>query len=676
MAATEVTNAQYEQFDPSSRQRRLKIGLDAARAMSQFSTETGGAPLAKPGPVADETAAENAAVVFVSWNDAVRFCQWLSKKEGKPYRLPTEAEWEYACRAGTTTAFSTGDTLPPEYHENQENQWVPRPVSLVVGATPANPWGLHDMHGNVEEWCMDWYGLYAAGEQTDPLGDAEGEFRVTRGGSHNTNVAYLRSANRLGTLPDDRHWMIGFRVVQAEPVLFSLRERTAPSRGARGVHSPAPPRWARDVRQDRCDWTGGPNMKKPHFKGPRRFVHVPPDSDGPLFSKHNHQPSIAWCLNGDLLAVWFSTNTEAGRELTVVASRLRRGQDAWEPANVFFKAPDRNMTGSAIWHDGQGTLFHTNGLSHASGWALLAMTMRTSRDNGATWSAARLIQPEHHLRHQVISGTLRTREGVLIQACDANPAGNGGSAIHLSRDGGKTWTDPSEEKGTGPIGAPTNAARRYPPPGRAGQLDLSPLPRRFAAGETGRTIAGIHAGVVELRDGRLMALGRGDPIAGRMPKSLSSDLGKTWTYSAGPFRPIGSGQRLVLLRLREGPLMLASFTDQTGFGKRPRGLSITDAAGNERTVFGIFAAISLDEGETWPTGRLVTDDRPAHEVDGGSPERDFTMSPERSEMRGYLAATQTPDGVIHLLSSAQHYEFNLAWLKTPMAGKGVEDGDK
>ena len=145
-----------------------------------------------------------------------------ARRKARPYRLPTEAEWEYACRAGTTTAYHTGETLPEPFHKNVGMSWFPGRkagtdiVPLHVGKTPANPWGLYDMHGNVEEWCLDWYGPYVDDPQTDPTGRAEGDFRVTRGGSHSTTLEFLRSANRSGTLPDDKSWLIGFRVVQAE----------------------------------------------------------------------------------------------------------------------------------------------------------------------------------------------------------------------------------------------------------------------------------------------------------------------------------------------------------------------------------------------------------------------------------------------------------------------------
>ena len=121
LAATEITNAQYEEFDPSHRRYR------GFRGVSKEDDE---------------------AVSFVSWNDAVAFCRWLSEKEGTSYRLPTEAEWEYAGRAGTATLFHTGDDLPKEFWKNQfvddkdRRAKGKRPVSLIVGSTPANAWGL------------------------------------------------------------------------------------------------------------------------------------------------------------------------------------------------------------------------------------------------------------------------------------------------------------------------------------------------------------------------------------------------------------------------------------------------------------------------------------------------------------------------------------------------------
>jgi len=597
MAATEVTNVQYERFDPDHRDLRGKLGFSNA---------------------------DDEAVVFVSWHEAVRFCAWLGEKEGKPYRLPTEAEWEYACRAGTRTPYHTGETLPQALHKNARISWYPgrydtkgHVVPLTVARTPANPWGLVDMHGNVEEWCHDWYGPYAAGEQTDPVGRASGDYRVTRGGSHSTTLEFLRSANRAGTLPEDRTWVVGFRVA------------CGPMPQTKPLPPHEPPLWAQNVSQAvPKDIDKGPDPAKPFFRGPRTYVKIPPGSEGPLFSKHNHCPALVNCPNGDLLAIWYTCRREPGRELDIAAARLRCGADAWEPAAPFWGAPDRNDHASALFAAADGTLYHFNGLSAHATWGSLATIMRTSTDSGATWSEARLIMPEHGLHHMPVETVIRLKNGTLLVPCDAVPGGGGGTAVLLSPDGGKTWTDPAEGK---------------------------PSPA-FEKGTTGHTIAGIHAGVVELADGRLMAFGRGNNIDGRMPMSLSADGGRTWTYQPSPWDPISGGQRLVVLRLAEGPILFCSFAKK---------MPVRDASGAERPVSGLFAALSLDEGKTWPVRRLVSDDSPARRVDGGGNTGPFTMSASQGEPRGYLSICQTPDGLVQLISSKQHYQFNLAWVKAP-----------
>jgi len=329
------------------------------------------------------------------------------------------------------------------------------------------------------------------------------------------------------------------------------------------------------------------------------------------------------------LAIWYSCNDEPGRELVVVASRLRKGSSEWEPATLFWDVPDRNDHGSALLWDGKHTLYHFNGLSTDATWGKLALIMRTSTDSGTTWSKADLIDPEHRLRNQVIAGTFITKEGYIIQQCDAVTGGSGGTAVSISRDGGKTWIDPGEGKET---------------PG-------------FQAGTNGAWIAGIHAGVAQCTDGSLLAYGRGNNINGRMPKSISRDMGKTWTYSASEFDPLGGGQRLILRRLNEGPLCFVSFAKK---------LTLKDAAGKERQVKGLFGALSYDDGKTWPIKKLISDFGPARRVDGGGNTGFFTLSANTAEPRGYMACTQTPDGTIHLISSKQYYKFNVAWLKQPM----------
>lgn len=638
MGATEVTNVQYEAFRPQHKDVRGKNGLSRK---------------------------DDEAVVYVSYQDAMDFCEWLSRKEGRTYRLPTEAEWEYACRAGTYYAFYTGDGLPGEYHKNQRTVRDYAPVSLQVAQTPPNAFGLYDMHGNVEEWCLDGYAPYSAEPQTDPVGNLTSDFRVTRGGSHNTPEKYLRSANRLAMIPEDKHALTGFRVVQADyPPAFFANTQTGKFSGesAREANPSRPfeegtpkdasllpfsstanaptilPLHSRNVNQTNYAWKKTGN--EPFFLPPQVYVIPPACDSGSPFFRHNHQPALTWCDNGDLLAIWFSANEENGRGMVVLASRLRAGAKEWDEASLFFKVPDRNMTGAALLNDGEGTLYHINGVEAAGDWQNLILVLRTSTDNGQTWSRPRIIAPEHTKRHQAIAGTIRTREGWLIQACDAGPGSHDGTAIHISKDKGQTWQDP---------------------------WDGRPLPD-FQDGGTGSTIAGIHAGLVQLKDGRLMALGRGNSIADaagrlRMPMSISADEGKTWTYTATNLPPIDGGQRLILRRLNEGPLLLVSFTDHPlRTPEKDRGMIFPDQAGENYRGYGLYAALSYDEGKTWPVKKLLTDGI-SRFLNGGAWTQFFEMDTTHAEPRGYMAATQSPDNWIHLVSSRLYYRFNLAWLE-------------
>ena len=184
----------------------------------------------------------------VSWDDAVEFCRKLSelpaeKKAGYVYRLPTEAEWEYACRAGTKTTYSFGDSDSELgdyawYNENSGNTTHP------VGQKKPNRWGLYDMHGNVWEWCQDWYGDYPSGAVTDPTGAASGSRRVLRGGSSTFQTSLIRSANRYGLQPVNRTHLNGFRPAQNLPLIplttlpFACRRRVGIPQ-VRSSHVPA-----------------------------------------------------------------------------------------------------------------------------------------------------------------------------------------------------------------------------------------------------------------------------------------------------------------------------------------------------------------------------------------------------------------------------------------------------
>ena len=564
--------------------------------------------------------ADDEAVSAITWTKAVAFCEWLSQKEGKTYRLPTEAEWEYACRAATTTLFHTSDTLPagfqkwfgkfgwrelyfPDGRMPSEYAWRDGATSLRVGQTAPNAWGLHDMHGNVAEWCLDWYGPYESGEQTDPLGRSDGDFRVFRGGSHSQLTRMVRSANRSGWIPDAPLPGVGFRIVLGE----LPKGKTLPP--------PAAPLHAQNVSQQVPKFT--PQAADvPFMAGPKLYRQIPPGQVGPLFTRHNHSPGLTECPNGDLLAIWSSCISEPGPELCNAASRLRHGASEWEPPSPFWDGPDINDHGPKIWWDVGKTLFHLSFLHDAQN------IFRISTDNGATWSKARTFP----VSGEFGNGIFCTREGVLAISLD-------GSSLVISRDHGQTWT-------------PTGKRR--------GKTDLRP-------GGSGSAIAGIHAPLVQLADGGLMAMGRFDEVADqqrfgfKMPVSYSSDLGETWRYEASEFPVVSNTQRPVLLRLKEGPIVLCSFTDQARDLKKGlggKGMTFKSMNGEFNGV-GLFAAVSYDEGKTWPDRRIIVGPKEPLTSANGTP----------ANTNGYLAITQTRDGRIQLITSSKHYVFNLAWIK-------------
>lgn len=154
---------------------------------------------------------DNYPATYITWDDARLFCQVLSRRENRTYRLPTEAEWEYATRAGSTGAFSFKGGALRDY------AWYDGSVSSeqpsVVGSKQANAWGLHDVHGNVAEWCSDWYANYPRGAKVSPTGPTSGEYRVTRGGSWQSMERFCRTAYRAGLGPKARMSTVGFRVV-------------------------------------------------------------------------------------------------------------------------------------------------------------------------------------------------------------------------------------------------------------------------------------------------------------------------------------------------------------------------------------------------------------------------------------------------------------------------------
>lgn len=605
MQETPVTNLQYEQFDPTHRRFRGQGGA---------------------------TAGDHDACAFVSYTQAEAFARWLSQQDGRSYRLPTEAEWEYACRAGTHTAFAFGDVFPGDAFV-QEDFFSEAICDMAVAKGQPNAWGLYDMHGLIEEWCLDWYAPYLEKSPDNPCGPNHGSYRVTRGGSVNTQPEYLRSANRMAALPETINRITGFRLVCSDtvPIYVETEERTR--------------RWQQNVSSTKPEWQV---EDKPLFCKPLVFVRPSNISEeGPLYP-HNHVPTLAQLPNGDLLAAWFSAKKECGRELTVLAARLRYGAEEWDTADEFYKIPDRNMSSTALVQHPNGTLYHFNGIAASGTEFNLVSIFRTSTDYGVTWSTERYLNPVYSTNKPICAPTV-DREGRILVPADIYDLKNRMQGTVLFRSNDRL--DSFEEQ----TAYGRNVENFLTEHGTAGW------------------IAGVHGAVIQLKDGRLMALGRSESRCGRqlmegkMPMSISCDMGRSWSYRPSPFPPIGFAQRCCLLRLQEGPIVLFSFTDpQYDYLKGIiNGMDLTDSQGNVLHGYGLYAAVSFDEGETWPLQRLIsTADEPT-EYDPGASVESFMMDRTHGQPMGYLQAVQAPDGVIHLISSRLHYRMNLKWLIAP-----------
>ena len=273
----------------------------------------------------------------------------------------------------------------------------------------------------------------------------------------------------MGTLPEDRTFKLGFRVVLGE----------APK--ARPLPVPPVPRHQQNVIDRPAEVVKkGPDPAKPYFRGPRRFVNIPREANGPVFAAHNHDPAIVACPNGDLLASWYTCVSESNRELAHAASRLRFGADDWEPASSFWNAPDRNDHAPAFGLIG-GRIYNFSGHSHGSHYHSMALLLRTSDDSGRSWSRTRIVLPEYNHYHMPSEPVFRMKDGTIVMVSDwPSRGGFNWSGLWKSRDEGLTWHNP------------------------------------------GGGIRGIHGAVAEIGDGGILGYGRSE--GGQMPKSVSRDV--------------------------------------------------------------------------------------------------------------------------------------------------------
>jgi len=229
MSQTPITQAQWREVarwqERPGEQWGRELKLDPSRFQSKEGQENDEVHLLQGDSNTDQRPVEQ-----VGWEDAMEFCHRLSKRTGRIYTLPSEAQWEYACRAGTTTPFCFGDTISPELANYRGDftfadgpQGAFRKQTTPVGMFPANAWGLHDMHGNVWEWCLDeWHKSYE-GAPTDgqawvdaAVGEKSKESvktRLLRGGSWVGSPGDCRSAYRIHLQPDDAYDFVGFRLV-------------------------------------------------------------------------------------------------------------------------------------------------------------------------------------------------------------------------------------------------------------------------------------------------------------------------------------------------------------------------------------------------------------------------------------------------------------------------------
>ena len=615
MSTTEITNAMYEKYDPSHKLLRGKL---------YFSYD------------------DDEAAIWVSWYNASSYAAWLteSRNDGYTYRLPTEVEWEYACRAGTSTPYNTGNKFPKSQRKNNdlfshsgnpESDWPnvqkDQLSKLHVALFQPNAFGLYDMHGNVEEWTSSTYKKYGNDSVSADVMDQP--IYVSRGGSHGTALYFLRSAARFGAPPFANSMVIGFRVVREKN---GIERQELVQDVVKTTKKTATTSRERRILSEK-------KAGESYFRF-IQYVNIPHNQTKFPYGQHNHDPAITVCPDGSILSIFFSTWREKDREQGLAFTRLSDPQNGtWSTPEAFYNIPNRATTGPAFLQSKNGTLYQWMAVSPWESNKGTQVYQRESTDCGRTWSVGYSPQGLNMFGgHSPAETALELSDGVLLLPTDDDgkepepkdeprrqKLSGQTSRFCLSSDGGQTWTNPAG------------------------------------------TIRGHHGAFVELHNGSIWGIGRDDGLVGkdgllRMAQGLTNDRGNSFSISATMFPDIHSGQRMVALRLQEGPILVLSFAN----GKRGVPSVIETRYGKE--IFGLFAAVSFDEASTFAIVRLVSDDsRTSHDVQS-TDGHIFQMNQTHAEPMGYISAIQDQkSGMIHAITSRQHYQFNYAWL---MAGKG------
>ncbi len=597
----------------------------------------------------------------ISWDDAAAFCKWLSNKEGRHYRLPTEAEWEYACRAGTDTPFWSGNK-PPK-HE-----------------TP-NPWGLKNMHTGVREWCLDWYAIYPEQPQVDPAGPTSGWTKVVRGGSLDWSAQdrpyYARSANRGALAPAFGPPPLKYQLSQLQnaelafnlpkPIL-EMKKREYPIahfndvnvtlaealntpfryNGLRGkwsirtsgfipgrhevgfriVLAPMPERFNdfeppfvhQCVKQVPVGLAQGPDLKKPYY---RTRLLYPDLGRTPLttawklgleqgYGGGHHNSALAVLENGDLVALYYNTNFGGERDacVSLMSMRFRHGADEWDMPSPWPDNVDCDDEGPVIWNDNGTVWLFWGSPRQQAGYPFQFIK---STDNGQSWG--RIQFPLFDKRvgpysAQPINSAFRDSRGTIYVAVDGSWTPKS-SELFASKDNGITWYD------------------------------------------TGGRTYGRHSTFIVLEDDTIMAFGgKQASMNGWHPLNISTNGGRSYRVIPSTLPALGGGRRASLIKLASGRLFYVGdmyLRDDDGRVLSPRQCP-PGFAGE-----GAYVALSEDLGKTWRIRKLT-----------GGNVRDKNGRPVSVHTVSYVTARQAPNGIIHIITSHNHpdlhFELNEAWI--------------